>query len=82
MGSIQQVSRAAARERPVKVHVIVSVSCDNCGADAAIRSLDHSPTAEEIKENENEIGGMWCIRSYVSEVETGGATVKAGNPNR
>lgn len=67
------------------VYVIVSESCSDCGGELAVRVLDHKPEGgnesngyigAETRENERELGGMWCIKSYTVKCEVNGQPEK------
>lgn len=43
----------------------------------ALRLISHKPAWDEIREVENEAGGMFCITSKVFELELDGETIKS-----
>jgi hypothetical protein len=49
--------------------VVISETCDGCGAKLATRLLDHEPTESEKRECEELLGGMFCIFTQVIKME-------------
>ena len=47
------------------MHLLISKECDACGGEYAIVVYPTEPTPEQIRENEDSLGGMFCIRSKV-----------------
>ena len=57
----------------MKLTISFSKACSNCGGGVAVAlSLDGK---DRTKETENELGGMFCIRSLVTEIDVDGDVV-------
>jgi hypothetical protein len=52
----------------MKQYILLSRKCNSCGGRMAMKSFDHSPLEEEIKEVSEELGGNCCIDSYIFEL--------------
>jgi hypothetical protein len=50
------------------IFVLIARSCDDCGQ-FGIQLLEHEPTIEDKEEITDRLGGMYCIRTTVMEVE-------------
>ena len=50
---------------------IVSYSCEECGNSTVIKIQSNEPTVKEISVVEESLGGMYCIKSYVTEANEG-----------
>lgn len=51
--------------------VAISKTCQDCGAKLAVQVLDTQPSDEDCRANEDELGGMFCIKTVVIEAEIG-----------
>ena len=60
----------------VVTYLILAKSCRDCNL-MALRLISHKPAWDEIREVENEAGGMFCITSKVFELELDGETIKS-----
>lgn len=45
--------------------VVLSVTCSDCGSKMALKAFGYMPTIKDIISIEYELGGMFCIESYV-----------------
>ena len=57
------------------VRIIVSINCENCGGDIAVKVLDRKPSLDKIRSNESEIGGLGCVRTFTPIAEINGESV-------
>lgn len=49
--------------------IIICKSCVDCGGDIGFRIIDNTPTEDDIKAVKDELGGMYCIKEYIKEIE-------------
>jgi hypothetical protein len=58
------------------ITVIVSKQCDNCGGNVSVKLLDREHTNDDIRENEKELGGGYCISSIAVKAKINGDAVE------
>jgi len=54
-----------------KLFLIISTCCRDCGNDTTVKLQTTKPTDEEQAAVAAELGGMFCIRTNVAEIELG-----------
>ena len=52
------------------MYVILSRSCDGCNK-TSLTALMKKPSDDEIHRIENELGGMYCIRTEIVQLKMG-----------
>ena len=58
------------------MYILVSNSCADCGDEVSVGLFKKKPTAEQIREAEDTIGGMFCITTNVFELNVGEITAE------
>lgn len=58
----------------MKLWVVVATSCSDCNSIGAA-AFDHKPSDEEVEVVKSHIGGMFCIKEHVFELEANGEPV-------
>ncbi len=51
--------------------IVIAKTCIDCGGDIAFEIFDNPPTDDECKRIEDSLGGMYCIKHWVKEIEDG-----------
>lgn len=51
--------------------IVICRSCIDCGGDVAFEIFNKEPTDEDKKRVSDELGGMYCIKEFTKEIESG-----------
>jgi ribosomal protein S27E len=51
-----------------EIYFFIAISCGDCNEQSAC-VFDHKPTEEEKKDIVEEMGGMFCIKTYTKRID-------------
>lgn len=67
--------RLGANTMSDPLYLIVSQSCHECGGNLVARLMSQVPSDTDVRQNEQKLGGMYCIVTETMQIEADGDPV-------